>query len=77
MKDIISKAHHAYPCNASMKNDPKIGDTTLHIAGYIHREAVYSAILKHIPNPDSKAKQIIRIKNEIEELKNYKLKKIQ
>ncbi len=39
-KETISSAHHAYPCTASMKNDPSINDTLLHKAGYIIRESV-------------------------------------
>ena len=44
LKEVISKAHHSYPCNASMSKDIVLGDATLHIAGYIHREIVYKAI---------------------------------
>nr|WP_245312916.1 DUF166 family protein [Methanohalophilus levihalophilus] len=43
-KETVSKAHHAYPCTASMQQDPEIGDTILHEAGYIIRESVDSAI---------------------------------
>ena len=43
-KETVSMAHHAYPCTASMKHDPEIGDTILHEAGYIIRESVDSAI---------------------------------
>lgn len=39
-KETISGAHHSYPCTASMDKDPQIGDTILHKAGYIIREAV-------------------------------------
>ncbi|MBN2157533.1 MAG: thymidylate synthase [Candidatus Lokiarchaeota archaeon] len=67
LKELISKSHHAYPCNASMKEDPVLGDTTLHIAGYIHREAIYSAILEK--THDSKARIISDLKKEIEELR--------
>jgi len=45
LKEIISKAHHSYPCNASMIEDNVLKDTTLHIAGYIHRASVYKAII--------------------------------
>lgn len=44
LNEKISKAHHAYPCNASMKVDPVLKDTTLHEAGYIHRYSVYEGI---------------------------------
>jgi hypothetical protein len=43
-KETVSSAHHAYPCTASMDNDPEIGDTILHKAGYIVRESVGSAL---------------------------------
>jgi hypothetical protein len=39
-KETISGAHHSYPCTASMDKDPQLGDTILHKAGYIIREAV-------------------------------------
>jgi len=40
----LAKAHHVYPCLASMQNDPEIGDTILHKSQYIIREAVERAI---------------------------------
>ncbi|MHA2082942.1 MAG: DUF166 domain-containing protein [Candidatus Thorarchaeota archaeon] len=42
--DVIAKAHHAYPCTASMAKDREIGDALLHIAGYNHRYAVCDAV---------------------------------
>lgn len=39
-KETVSSAHHAYPCTASMDRDTELGDTILHAAGYIIREAV-------------------------------------
>ncbi|MCQ1535919.1 thymidylate synthase [Methanosarcina sp. KYL-1] len=39
-KETVSGAHHSYPCTASMDKDPQLGDTVLHKAGYIIREAV-------------------------------------
>ncbi|MBU7022573.1 MAG: thymidylate synthase [Theionarchaea archaeon] len=42
--DTVAGAHHAYPCNASMMHDPEVGDSLLHEAGYIAREAVISAL---------------------------------
>ena len=44
LPDIISKAHHTYPCTASMTQDPELNDTILHRAGYIILEAVYEGI---------------------------------
>ncbi|MHA1110832.1 MAG: DUF166 domain-containing protein [Promethearchaeota archaeon] len=76
LKEVISKAHHAYPCNASMKEDSVLGDTPLHIAGYIHREAIYSAIMKVNNHSESKSKQIQNLKNELEVLKTKTLAKL-
>jgi thymidylate synthase len=45
LKEVISKAHHSYPCNAAMIEDKALGDAPLHIGGYIHRECVYRAIV--------------------------------
>lgn len=44
IEDVVSKAHHAYPCTASMEIDPELKDTILHKAGYIIREAVNDAV---------------------------------
>ena len=44
LRERISEAHHAYPCTASMDQDPELKDTILHKAGYIIREAVEGAI---------------------------------
>jgi hypothetical protein len=43
-KETISGAHHSYPCTASMDKDPQLGDTILHKAGYIIREAAEDAM---------------------------------
>ena len=43
--DRISESHHSYPCTASMEKDRELGDTILHRAGYIIREAVEEASL--------------------------------
>ncbi|MHA1270353.1 MAG: DUF166 domain-containing protein [Candidatus Helarchaeota archaeon] len=45
--EIISKAHHSFPCSASMVVDPVLGDTNLHIGGYLIREAIFKALEKH------------------------------
>jgi len=45
--DRISESHHSYPCTASMERDREIGDTILHRAGYLIREAVEEALKKH------------------------------
>ncbi|GAB4314082.1 MAG: DUF166 domain-containing protein [Promethearchaeota archaeon] len=44
LEEKISKAHHSYPCSASMKTDRALNDTPLHFGGYIIRNAVYRAI---------------------------------
>ncbi|MFX1570941.1 MAG: DUF166 domain-containing protein [Promethearchaeota archaeon] len=40
LNERISKAHHAYPCNASMDQDSILKDSILHIGGYIIRNAI-------------------------------------
>ncbi|CAD7771410.1 Thymidylate synthase [Candidatus Methanoperedenaceae archaeon GB50] len=44
LNEVISGAHHSYPCTASMHKDVELGDTILHYAGYITRKAVYEAL---------------------------------
>ena len=46
LKERISEAHHAYPCTGSMERDTELGDTVLHIGGYIIRDAVEDALSK-------------------------------
>jgi len=43
--DRISESHHSYPCTASMERDRELGDTVLHKAGYLIREAVEKALI--------------------------------
>jgi hypothetical protein len=40
LNERISKAHHSYPCNASMDQDSILKDSILHIGGYLIRNAV-------------------------------------
>lgn len=40
LNERISKAHHAYPCNASMDQDFILKDSILHIGGYLIRNAI-------------------------------------
>ncbi|MFX1257673.1 MAG: DUF166 domain-containing protein [Promethearchaeota archaeon] len=40
LNEKISKAHHAYPCNASMQADNVLKDSILHIGGYLVRNAI-------------------------------------
>jgi len=42
--DAIAKAHHSYPCTATMNMDPEIKEPILHVGGYIIREAVEKAL---------------------------------
>jgi hypothetical protein len=42
--DEVAKAHHTYPCTASMMKDREYGDALLHLAGYTARNAVCDAI---------------------------------
>jgi len=43
LEQVVSKAHHGYPCTASMETDPELNDTILHKSGYIIRDAVREA----------------------------------
>lgn len=40
IRNIVSKAHHSYPCTATMAIDPELGEPILHKAGYLIRKAV-------------------------------------
>ncbi|MFX1393638.1 MAG: DUF166 domain-containing protein [Promethearchaeota archaeon] len=40
LNEKISKAHHAYPCNASMDQDNILKDSILHVGGYLVRNAI-------------------------------------
>ncbi|MFH0897021.1 MAG: DUF166 family protein [Candidatus Bathyarchaeota archaeon] len=46
MRDVIAKAHHTYPCTATMSTDLEIGEPILHKAGYLIREAIESQLFK-------------------------------
>ncbi len=43
---VVAKYWHSYPCIASMKMDPELGDTILHKGGYIHYDIVHEALKK-------------------------------
>ncbi len=47
--DAIAKAHHSYPCTATMAVDPEIDEPILHMGGFIIREEVEKA-LHHAEN---------------------------
>jgi hypothetical protein len=40
IRDVVAKAHHSYPCTATMAIDPELGEPVLHEAGYLIRRAV-------------------------------------
>jgi len=42
--DAIAKAHHSYPCTATMNVDPEAKEPILHMGGYIIREEVEKAL---------------------------------
>ena len=42
--DVVAKAHHSYPCTATMAVDSETGEPILHIGGYIIREEVEKAL---------------------------------
>lgn len=42
--DAIAKAHHTYPCTATMNVDPEVKEPILHVGGYIIREEVMKAL---------------------------------
>jgi hypothetical protein len=42
--DAIAKAHHSYPCTATMSADPETKEPILHLGGFIIREAVEKAL---------------------------------
>lgn len=44
LHDAVAKAHHSYPCTATMGIDPEAKEPILHLGGYIIREAVEDAL---------------------------------
>ncbi|MCW4055099.1 MAG: DUF166 family protein [Candidatus Bathyarchaeota archaeon] len=44
--DAIAKAHHSYPCTATMVTDPETKEPILHIGGFNIREEVEKALEK-------------------------------
>ena len=44
--DAVAKAHHSYPCTATMNTDPETKEPILHIGGFTIREEVDKAIEK-------------------------------
>ena len=46
LHDAIAKAHHSYPCTATMTTDPETKEPILHIGGFTIREEVEKAVEK-------------------------------
>ena len=44
LKEAVAKAHHVYPCLASMALDAELGDAILHAGQYLLRKAISKAI---------------------------------
>jgi len=42
--DAVAKAHHSYPCTATMSVDPEVKEPILHMGGYIIREEIEKAL---------------------------------
>lgn len=40
LNERISKAHHSFPCSASMDQDSTLKDSPLHVGGYLVRNAI-------------------------------------
>ncbi|MHA1296411.1 MAG: DUF166 domain-containing protein [Promethearchaeota archaeon] len=40
LNERISKAHHSYPCNASMDQDSTLKESILHVGGYLIRDEI-------------------------------------
>ncbi len=46
--EVVARAHHTYPCTASMVMDRETGDTFLHAGGRIARESVFEALRRNL-----------------------------
>ena len=44
--DTVAKAHHSYPCTATMSIDPEVKEPILHVGGFIIREEVEKALAR-------------------------------
>jgi len=60
LNEKISKAHHAYPCNASMEQDNILKDSILHVGGYLVRNAVRKALNLEEEKIEKKLKYVIK-----------------
>jgi len=57
LNERISKAHHSYPCNASMDQDSILRDSILHVGGFLVRDE----IRKKLNLPIDKEKKLVYI----------------
>lgn len=42
--DAVAKAHHSYPCTATMSIDPELKEPILHVGGFIIRKQIEEAL---------------------------------
>jgi hypothetical protein len=54
--DVVAKAHHSYPCTATMAVDPETKEPILHMGGYVIREEVEKALKTAKVRPKEKRK---------------------
>jgi hypothetical protein len=52
--DAVAKAHHSYPCTATMNSDPELREPILHVGGYIIREEVEKALKREVADRKQK-----------------------
>jgi hypothetical protein len=52
LDEKISLAHHSFPCSGAMENDPVLGDSPLHVAGYLARDSVQDAVQRQLGHVD-------------------------
>ncbi|MFX0027357.1 MAG: DUF166 domain-containing protein [Candidatus Hermodarchaeota archaeon] len=57
LNERISKAHHSYPCNASMDQDSILKDSILHVGGYLIR----NEIRKKLSLPLDEAQKLVYV----------------
>ena len=57
LNERISKAHHSYPCNASMDQDSILKDSILHVGGYLIR----NQIRKRLNLPLEEAQKLVYV----------------
>ncbi len=52
--DAVAKAHHSYPCTATMNVDPEMKEPILHIGGFTIREEVEKALKRAVKDRANK-----------------------